>query len=383
MLEKRKLIDTFMELVTIDSESGHEKEIAKHIANRLEKLGFTVTFDKANKKFGGEIGNIIAKKPGKRPRKRDPFYTEPFLLNAHMDTVSPGCDVRPKLRDDIITSSGPTILGADDKAGIAAILHVLEVIKKKKLHHPPLEVVFTVSEEKGLAGSGQLDFTQFEAKRGLCLDGSHLGSFVLSAPYKAVLDVEVGGYSAHAANPQRGVNAIQVAAQAVSKMHLGLVDDETTCNIGTFEAVNQINVIPDKARLQLEIRSRDEGKLISQIDHINRCFRDGASSFVARRPEGEKRPSVSATTKRMYDGYHIDSDDPFVQEVVKATEELDIDPILADGMGGTDANHFMANGIKVLIMGVGIHEAHTTREWISTYELFKAARLLLRIVTRK
>ena len=192
-----------------------------------------------------------------------------------------------------------------------------------------------------------------------------------------------GGYSSHAANPQRGINAIQVAAQAVSKMHLGLVDDETTCNIGTFTAQGQINVIPDKCRLQLEVRSRNEGKLQSQIDHINRCLREGASSFVARRADGERRPSISASTKRLYEGYSIASEDPFVQEVVKATEELDITPILANGMGGTDANHFMANGIKVLIMGVGIHEAHTTREWISTYELFKAARLLLRIVTKK
>ena len=376
MLEKRKLIDTFMQLVTIDSESGHEKELAEYITSRLEELGLTVKFDEANKAYDGEIGNLIATWPGTKDE-------EPFLLTAHMDTVSPGCNVRPKLRDDVITSSGPTILGADDKAGVAAILTVLQTIKEKELPHPPLEVVFTVSEEKGLAGSAGLDFSQFKAKRGLCLDGSDLGSFILSAPYKAILDVEVGGYSSHAANPQRGVNAIQVAAQAVSKMHLGLVDDETTCNIGTFSSEGQINVIPDKARLQLEVRSRDEDKLQSQIDHINRCFREGAASFVARRPDGERRPSISASTKRMYDGYTINNEDPFVKEVVKATEELDISPILADGMGGTDANHFMKNGVKVLIMGVGIHEAHTTREWISTYEFFKASRLLLRIVTKK
>ena len=186
MLEKRKLIDTFMQLVTIDSESGHESEVAEYVASKLKELGLSVSFDEANKSFDGEIGNLIATWPGTMDE-------EPFLLNAHLDTVSPGSNVRPKLRDDIITSSGPTILGADDKAGIAAILSVLETIKDKELPHPPLEVAFTVSEETGLKGSGSLDFSQFKAKRGLCLDGSDLGSYVLSAPYKAILDVEVGG----------------------------------------------------------------------------------------------------------------------------------------------------------------------------------------------
>ena len=145
LIEKRKLIETFMSLVTIDSESGYEQEVSDFVIERLKALGFKVKTDNAHEYFSGECGNIIATLPGKKKRSKDKFFADPLLLNAHLDTVSPGNNVRPRLRDGVITSTSPTILGGDDKAGVAIILQVLEAIKDNDLPHPPIEVVFTVS----------------------------------------------------------------------------------------------------------------------------------------------------------------------------------------------------------------------------------------------
>lgn len=382
MLEKRKLVDLFLSLVQTDSESGHERAMAERVMEHLRGLGAEVEMDSAGERLGGDCGNVVARLPGRLPDgEPDPFFETPFLLNAHLDTVSPGVGIQPKLKDDVVSAIGETVLGADDKAGVAIILSVLDHLAHKGLPHPPLDLVFTVGEETGLAGSRELDYAKIRATSGLALDGGALGTFITSAPYKAILDVEVQGFAAHAADPRSGVNAIQVAAQGVSRMHLGHVDDETTCNIGTFEAAGPINIVRDRAKLQLEIRSRNEGKVASHVEHLNRCLREGAASFVARYGDGERRAMVNAATRRIYDGYVIPESHPLIRRLVTAAEFLDIEPHLKGSMGGTDANNFAAHDITVVNVGVGIMDAHTTREHISTYDLFKAARLVQRVLT--
>ena len=384
LIDKKKLVGHFMSLVTIDSESGYEQEVSDFVIERLKSLGLKVKIDDAHTYFNGETGNIIATLPAKKKKSKDSFFNEPLILNAHLDTVSPGNDVRPRLRDGVITSSGPTILGADDKAGIAIILSVLETIIEEDLPHPPLEIVLTVSEEDCLLGSRYLDYELVKGKKAISLDGGKLGTLIISAPYKSQIDCEIHGKSGHAKAPDRGINAIQVAAYAVNKMKLGKIDNETTSNIATFTSQFPINIIPDNVFLQIEVRSRNEEKLESHVDHLNRKLSEACNSFACRLESGEEvRPILSASTSRDYDGYTIPEDDPFVVELKEATEFLDVDVTIKDGMGGSDANYFMKHGIKTVIMGVGMKNAHTLEESITTYDLNKAARILLKMTTQR
>jgi len=381
MLEKRRLVDEFLSLVQIDSESGHEGRIVAYVKEKLERYGCEVTCDEANKTTGSETGNLIARLPAHAPVESSPFFEAPFLLCAHLDTVSPGTGVLPKVRDGVIHSSGKTILGADDKAGIAIALELLRTIKERELPHPPLEIVFTVCEETGLAGSRALDFETLQAKHGLAMDAGKLGSIVVGGPFKALLDVEIRGVAAHSARPQKGINAIQVAAEGVRKMRIGLIDDETTCNIATFRCSGPINIIPDFVELQLEVRSAEQEKMMAHIQHLNKCINEGAASFTIDVDDTTKRPVVSSKTTRLYDGYSIADDFPLVTRVIEASERLDIIPEIVRGMGGSDASHFFSKGISVVNLGVGQQDAHTTNESIETYDLFKAARLVLRVVS--
>jgi len=384
LIEKRKLVDNFMALVTIDSESGYEQEVSEFVIEQLKELGLKVKTDDAHTFFDGEAGNIIATLPGNKKKNKDKFFSETLILNAHLDTVSPGKNIRPKLKDGVIKSSGSTILGADDKAGVAIILHILEVIKKHELPHPPIEVIFTVSEEDSLLGSRFLDYKMVKGKKAISLDGGKLGSLTISAPFKAQIDAEIHGKSGHAKAPEKGINAIEVAAWAVNKMKLGKIDNETTANISTFTSEFPINIIPDNVFLQIEVRSRSEKKLNSHLQHLNRKLAEACGSFVCKLESGEETKAIlSANTSHDYDGFALEEDDPFVKYLIEATEFLDVDTEVVDGLGGSDANNFSKEGIKTVIMGVGMKNAHTLEESLNTYDLNKAARILLKMVTQR
>ena len=137
MINQDRLVNTFLELVRIDSPSGQEAEIGRHLAARLQALGFTTEFD--------ETGNLIALLDG--------TGDDWLLLSAHMDTVGTDTGIEPVIRDGVIYSVGNTILGGDDKSGVAAILEVLQTLREQDLAHPPLEVVISVGEELGLYGA--------------------------------------------------------------------------------------------------------------------------------------------------------------------------------------------------------------------------------------
>ena len=258
MVGTERLLDTFLDLVRIPSPSGQEEAVAEAIAARLGALGIAVERD--------AVGNLIARVDG---------VGEPLLLTAHMDTVVPCEGVVPVVRGEgdarIVASAGDTILGADDKAGVAILLELLAVLAENELAHRPLELLFTVGEEKGLRGAKALDVGRFRATMGLGLDVAGVpGIMVVHAPYQDHWRAVVHGRAAHAGgNPEAGVSAIQVAAEGIAGMPLGRIDDETTANIGVIQGGRATNIIPDRVELDGEARSRDVTKLEKQIEAMS------------------------------------------------------------------------------------------------------------------
>jgi len=218
VIKSDRLLELFLELVRIESPSREEAVIGKHLAERFTAMGLDTEID--------AIGNVIARLDGQG---------EAFMLAAHMDTVTPCQGVVPVVENGIIRSDGTTVLGGDDKAGVAIILEVLQVILANDLAHLPIEVVITVQEEIGLCGAKALDTARLQAKVGISLDaGGVPGSIIVSAPSHNQMTALVHGKAAHAgACPEEGVSAIVIAAEAIAQMPLGRIDEETTANIGT------------------------------------------------------------------------------------------------------------------------------------------------------
>jgi tripeptide aminopeptidase len=359
LINPSRLVDTFLELVAIDSPSGHEEAISEHLAVRLGGLGGQVTRD--------EHGNLIARWPDADGQ------SDWLMLSAHMDTAGTDVDIEPQIRDGVIYSDGTTILGGDDKSGVAVILEVLQVLRERELPRPPIEVVISVSEETGLRGARLLDKSQLLARRGYVMDaGGPIGIIVVSAPSQDSLQVTVYGKRAHAGSePEKGINAIRVASEAIAAMPLGRIDAETTANIGVIEGGTATNIVPDEVKIRGEARSRDDLKLAQQTAAMAQAFEDAAERSGAR---------VELKIKRAYSTYALTAETPVVAAAVAAAERLGFAPRLKASGGGTDANIYAEHGIRCAVLSTGQADVHTTHEHIAIADMADSARWLLETV---
>ncbi|MDH3454784.1 MAG: M20/M25/M40 family metallo-hydrolase, partial [Desulfuromonadales bacterium] len=269
MINQQRLADEFARLASINSPPLRESAIARYLEERLQRLGGKVCFDNAAAATGGEVGNLVAYFPGTGKA------TDPLLFSVHMDTVEPGGPVEPVLRDGVFYSAGDTVLGADDKAGIAELIEALEVAHEQGIAHGPIEVVVAIAEEIGLVGAKHLDYGLLKARKGFALDTQGVDQMVLKAPGANRMKVEITGLAAHAGlAPELGISAIQTAALALGRMQLGRIDYETTANIGRIEGGVASNIVPQKVLLEGEARSHDPHKLREQTEHMLACFEE-------------------------------------------------------------------------------------------------------------
>ncbi len=374
-VNQERLKNLFLELVRIDSLSRREHEVALRLQREVESAGASCRFDDAGEKVRGNSGNLIAKIPG------NVAGAPPFLLAAHMDTVAPGEGVKPIVEGDVIRTDGTTVLGGDDKSGCAVICEVLHRLRETEIPHGPIEAVFTICEEIGLQGARNLDLTLIAAKEGLVYDSDAPGYLVVRAPSAVAMRFTVKGLEAHAGvAPERGLSAIKIAAAAIAAMRLGRIDDETTANLGVIQGGRASNIVPGEVVVRGEARSRNAAKLQGQVDHMIACFKDavaGASVMV----DGERfAATLDHSVHRAYDGMDIPDDAPLVKKVIEAARRIGrtIEP--QGTGGGCDANILNQRGIVAANVGTGMHEIHTTREWLDVNDMIAAVDLTLEVL---
>jgi tripeptide aminopeptidase len=367
MVNKKRLVESFMELVRIDSVSGEEKEVADFLVKKLKGLGLEVRVDQAGEKVKSNSGNIIARLRGNIKK------ATPIMFSAHMDTVVPGKKINPLVKEEKIVSSGKTILGADDKAAIAALLEALRIIKENNIPCGDIEIVFSICEEIGLKGAKNLDISSLNARMGFVLDaGGQVGKIITTAPSQNSLQIIIYGKSAHAgSNPEEGINAIQVAGFALSRMKLGRIDEETTANIGIISGGKATNIVPDKVTLKGEVRSRNEEKLEKYTERLKKITEDTAREFKAK---------AEVKIYREYYCYHLSSGDQVVKISMKAAKDMGLQPELCPSGGGSDANVFNKKGFPSVVLAVGMERVHTVDEYILVNNLKKTAEYVLSII---
>ncbi len=273
MIKKTRLLETFIDLLKINSPSFNEGGVAKYIAARFRKKNISIYRDQSYKKFGGKCGNLYAKTNGKK-------NGVPLLFVSHMDTVVHTKGLKIVNEGDLIRSNGKTILGADNKAGVAVMLELMEWIAKRR-DVGEVEFLFTAAEEPGLIGAKHFDVGRLSGEYAYVIDSNFpVGTIVTSSPSAAKITATIFGKSAHAgAEPEEGVSAIQIAAKAINRMRLGRIDHETTANIGVISGGTKTNIVPAKAKIEGETRSFSEIKLEKQIAHMNECLEFSAQKL--------------------------------------------------------------------------------------------------------
>ncbi|MGL5067150.1 MAG: M20/M25/M40 family metallo-hydrolase [Sarcina sp.] len=367
MTNKERLINRFIEYVKIDSESYSEKEFATRLFKDLEDVGFEVSYDNSGEKIGSNCkGNIIAKIKGTAEG-------ETILFSGHMDTVTPGIGIKPIIKDDMICTDGTTILGGDDKAGIAGIIEAILVLKENSEKYPGIELVFTVAEEVGLLGSKNLDYSKIEAKKGFILDSSgDVGTVTIKGPAQDNIKVKIIGKPAHAGvAPETGISAIQIAANAISNMKLLRIDENTTANIGVINGGKVTNIVCPEVFIDAEARSTVEESLDLQTKHMVETFKE-----YAEKMGGQAEVKVT----RSYGAFSVNEDEEIIKHIEKACNTAKLDMKLVASGGGSDTNIFNGKGIVAVNLSSGERKPHTLEEHIFIKDLINISELVQAII---
>ncbi|MHB8074431.1 M20/M25/M40 family metallo-hydrolase [Desulfosporosinus fructosivorans] len=367
MINRPRLLAEFFELTRIDSPTKSERQIADLLKERLKTLNMTVTEDQAGVVIGGNCGNVFAYLKGTLPEA--PIV----LLSAHMDTVDPCIGIEPMLQNGLITSNGSTILGADDKSGIASILEALRTIQESDIPHGDIQVIFSVAEEGGLNGSKNIDKTWLKADFGFILDtGGQPGIIILEAPGQDRINVTIQGKASHAgAAPEDGISAIVVAAKAISSMQTGRIDEETTSNIGTIKGGRATNIVAERVEITCETRSRN----LEKMERLTAQMCETFKLCVA-----EAGATAEIEVLRLYDPFKLDEKSQIARLSAQATQAAGLIAIFGPTGGGNDANYYNRYGVPSVVLGTGMQKSHTTEECIEEEDLYNTAKLVVEII---
>lgn len=374
-INEKRLVNTFLELIKIDSESFNEKAMQEFMAARLKELGCTVYVDNAGKKYDTNAkGNVIGVLPGT-------VKSKPIILSSHIDTVVPGKGIKAVVKKNRITSDGTTILGADDKAGVAIILEVLRTLKEQNEPYPPVEAVFTLTEENGMQGSKNLDYKKLKGREGIILDNEELTDLLVQGPAVNTIEVRIKGLAAHAGVcPEKGISALEVAAYAMSIMKLGRIDKETVANFGVVQGGQVTNVVMDDLYLKGEARSLSDAKLAKQTAHMKACFEKAVKRFTKKIDGKVCKPEVKFIATQRYPAVNVPKNHPMVKVIIAAAKEQGVAMRAMASGGGCDANILSGFGFTLPNLGVGCRGCHTLKESLELDEFYKAFKITLAAV---
>jgi len=347
----KSVVDLFCEMVRIDSESGNESRFVQYASELLSsEFGASCQLD--------DHGNLIAHIEGRNS------HAAPVGLCAHADTVKPGVSIEPVVKDGIIRSAGETILAADDKAGFAEILEAIRTAQR----HPPVDVILTLGEEVGLLGSTNLDVSKVRAKMAFVVDGEYLEDVVIGGPTHILFDIPVIGRAAHAGmEPEKGISAIRVASDAITRMPEGRIDHGTTANIGTIEGGMIRNGVPERCTLKAECRSLNHEKALNQARAMREAFETAAAEAGAK---------LEFNETIAYEATSISESAPVVAMALAAVRAVGVEPVAKTITGGTDALILCNRGIDSVVIGTGVRDAHATSEHIAVEDLETASAIL-------
>ena len=369
-VNEKRLLSLFKTLVETDSPTGKEREVCDILKNEFEKLGVTPEEDNVGNRIDGSAGNLYAYIDGD-------LDLPPILFSAHMDTVEPALNKKLIIDSDgKMHSDGTTVLGADDFAGVSAILEAIKVIKENNIPHRPIEIVFSVSEEVYCKGIREFDFSKIKSKEAYVfdLDGA-IGTSAYAAPTILSFTAEIQGKSSHAGfAPEKGIHSIKTAAIAISSIPCGRIDEDTTVNVGTIQGGTANNIVPDKCTVTGEIRSFRDDKALAQYENIKRIFEHHVSEVGAK---------LSISYTRHITAFETDLNHNVVKRFKNVCADLDLKTDLVRTFGGSDNNILSQNGIKGLVVSTAMNACHTTGEWTTIEDLKKASQLALNLIISK
>ena len=368
MINGKRLIETFKELVSLDSPSLDERLVCDYVKEYLASLGITAEEDGAGEKIGGTTGNLYAFVEGNTD-------CEPILFSAHMDTVTPALGKKAiEHADGTITSDGTTVLGSDDLAGVASILEALRTIKESNTPHRPLELEFSVSEESHCGGIAYFDFDRVRSRDAYVFDmDGAVGTAASSAPAIISYTAEFIGKAAHAGfASSEGIHAIKAAAKAVTLIPCGDIEKGITANVGIIEGGKATNIVPPYCKIVGEIRSFEEEKAFARLDEVKAICEKCADEIGA---------SVNFKGEKVISAFDTKDETSVVRRFKRCCKKLSLSGETYPTFGGSDNNVFCEHGIQGIVVATAMNNCHATDEFTTVDEMTRASELAYELMT--
>lgn len=373
-INRERLAEQFVTLCEISSPSKEERPVADYLKKLFAELGADYCYEDGSAvETGSDSGNLIFRFNGNN-------NSDTIFFACHMDTVKPGSGVEVERTGDVFTSKGETILGGDDKSGIASIIEMICMFKENNTSHRTLEFVFTTCEEIGLRGAKSLEYQKLEAQYGYALDSTGIDRVIIGAPSANRFKIDVHGTAAHAGiKPEAGVSAFLVAAQAMTKLKLGRIDEESTANIGIMQGGVATNIVPAHVMLRGEIRSHSAEKLARYSEELKTVFLDTIAGWPVVDDPDYRPPTVDMKIEAEYPAMRLSEEDQVIKTVKEAGYMLGRDQSFIIAGGGSDANILNGFGLPTAIIATGMTDVHTTDESCDLNDLVKLTELLCTI----
>lgn len=375
MINENRLLHMFLDLAKESSPSLQEKAVSDRIKGILKSAGIGYTEDDAGERYGGQCGNLICHLPSNL-QDYDPENTKKvpgIVFSAHMDTVTPcvGKNILVNREKDLICTDGKTVLGGDDLAGVSAILEAFLSVKEMNTPHGDLWGVFTIGEEIGLLGAKHLNLEKngIWAKHCYVLDsGGEIGVCDVQGPTQNMLKLQFKGKAAHAGlEPEKGINAIVVAAKAIATFPQGRIDEDTTCNVGIISGGKATNIVCDAVTVDAEVRSQFADRMEAVTEEIVAKAQAACETYGG---------SVEIEVKTEYPNFRVPADAPILREFSKACYQIGVTPSFEKTGGGSDTNIYNGKGLTAVDISVGMDKVHTTAEQLKISDLMKSAALV-------
>ncbi len=362
-----RLISLFTDLAKIDGISRNEKKVKEFIVSNFNDFVDSIYEDGSADKLNSNTGNLLIKVKGSDPD------IPGVILSAHMDTISSTKFLNPIISDNKITSDGKTILGADNRLGIAIIFEVVRSLRENNARFGDIEIVLSVCEEIGLMGIKSFDFSLLKNKIAYVLDAGNakVGTVINKAPSSLCFDIHILGVAAHAGiAPEKGINAIEMAAKGISKIPQGKIDKNTTLNIGVINGGDATNIVPDKVDVKGEIRSYVDKNVEKRWGRIQKVINHEVAKLSG---------TVEFDFKQDYKSFYIKPNSKILKI---ANDAFPSGVLLESSFGASDANIFNQNNIPSVVLGVGVWDPHTKDEYVVIDEIIQATQWIYDIVAQ-
>jgi tripeptide aminopeptidase len=396
------VLERFVRYARIDTQSAHgaarapstekQLDLSRLLRDELEEIGLEdVRLD--------EFGYVYGSLPGKDG-------APPIGYIAHVDT-SPdvtGTDVAPIVHEDydggvielpndgvrldpeelpklqgkvghsIVTTDGRTLLGADDKAGVAEIVAAVAYLKRHpELEHAPIRVCFTTDEEVA-GGAEHLDLERFGARFAYTLDGSELGEIEAETFNASKVTVRITGRSTHPGTAKgQLVNAVKLAADLVAALPRDGRSPETTEEREGFVHPTRIAGGAEQTLVEFIVRDHDAAKMEEHVALI----RSLADELVAREPRAQVEVEEEEQYRNM--GEVIARHPEVLETAEEAIRRLGVEPTHSIIRGGTDGARLSWRGLPTPNLFTGGSEYHSRREWASVHDMAAAAAMLVEL----